>query len=71
MSLKLPIWLWIGFGGFLGAIARYTLGSILNQMHTKIPFGTLGVNVIGSFLVGVFTFVLLTKTHLPNELRFF
>jgi len=43
----------IGFGGFIGSIARYFV-SMLNLSVTflPIPFGTLLVNVTGSFIIG-------------------
>ncbi|HIG10745.1 MAG: fluoride efflux transporter CrcB [bacterium] len=43
----------IGLGGFLGAIARYGLSSAIGARTTSaIPWGTLGVNVLGCFLLG-------------------
>lgn len=46
--------LWIGFGGFLGTIARYLMiGWALKLFGPAFPWGTLAVNVIGSFLLGV------------------
>ena len=45
----------IGIGGFLGAISRYMVFMLDNYFyqHYKFPFGTLFVNVIGSFLIGI------------------
>lgn len=44
----------ICIGGFFGAICRYKLSLLLNsQEHNKIPFGTLFVNLLGSFLLGL------------------
>jgi CrcB protein len=44
----------IGSGGFIGAVLRaYFNGLISHKMPHDIPFGTLGVNLIGSFLMGV------------------
>lgn len=43
----------IGGFGFLGTIARYlTQGMVQRLMGGTFPYGTLAVNVIGSFLVG-------------------
>ena len=40
-------------GGALGAAGRYWLGGILlRQFGNGIPYGTLAVNLIGSFAVG-------------------
>jgi CrcB protein len=38
--------LFVGLGGFLGAISRYLISSY-------IPLGTLTVNILGSFLIGI------------------
>jgi len=44
----------IGSGGFLGAISRaYLNGVISSKISHELPFGTLGVNLIGSFIMGV------------------
>ena len=44
----------IGSGGFLGAISRsYINGFINHRVAHELPFGTLGVNLLGSFIIGV------------------
>ena len=44
--------LWICFGGALGTGARYLLcGWMLKRLGAAFPYGTLTVNVIGSFLL--------------------
>jgi CrcB protein len=46
--------LFIGLGGFLGSISRFLLNSSIERVSTiDFPFGTLTVNIVGSFLVGV------------------
>jgi CrcB protein len=62
----------IGSGGFLGAIARAYLNGLLSKsVETSFPIGTLGVNVLGSFILGslfaYFTFVSL-DIHLKSFL---
>ena len=43
----------IGSGGFLGAVLRaYLNGFINSRIHHALPLGTLGVNLIGSFIMG-------------------
>jgi CrcB protein len=45
--------LWIGIFGFLGTVARYGLqGAVQRASGVTFPYGTLAVNVLGSFLVG-------------------
>jgi CrcB protein len=43
----------IGVGGFFGAISRFLLSTFLQRsFDTLFPIGTLGVNVLGSFIIG-------------------
>jgi len=43
----------IGTGGFIGAILRVYLNGFVNSKITHtLPFGTLGVNLLGSLLMG-------------------
>ena len=43
----------VGTGGFLGAVGRYSLsGWVQKLMGPTFPYGTLSVNVLGSFLIG-------------------
>ena len=52
----------VGVGGFLGAIARYMLGAYIGSRYgVRFPYGTLVINVSGSFLVG-FILTLLSRT---------
>ena len=44
----------IGSGGFIGAVLRaYFNGLISHKLPHDLPFGTLGVNLVGSFIMGV------------------
>ena len=44
----------IGSGGFIGAVLRaYLNGLISHKIPHTLPFGTLGVNLIGSFVMGI------------------
>ncbi len=44
----------IGLGGFFGAITRYLVASYVQQMTGSFfPIGTLTVNVLGSFIIGL------------------
>ncbi|MFO7547918.1 MAG: CrcB family protein [Acidimicrobiia bacterium] len=46
--------MWVALAGGLGALARYELAGWVQQRATRpYPFGTLAVNVTGSFLLGV------------------
>jgi len=41
----------VGFGGFLGAVIRYSISMRMNRPG-RIPVGTLTVNLVGAFLIG-------------------
>ena len=46
----------VGIGGFFGAIARYSISKHLNNKSTFfMPMGTLTVNLLGAFLLGIIT----------------
>lgn len=42
----------IGIGGFFGTMARYLISMWVDK-STNFPFGTLTVNVVGSFVMGI------------------
>lgn len=49
------IFLLVGIGGFIGSIARFAVGLGFSKfVYLNFPFGTFTVNIIGSFLIGVF-----------------
>jgi fluoride exporter len=48
-------YLWIGLGGALGSIARFwASGVVARHFGETFPWGTLLVNVSGSFIIGFF-----------------
>jgi len=62
--MKLQTALAIGSGGFIGAILRAYISGFVNEHFShNIPFGTLAVNLIGSFILGSL-FAYFTYTHL-------
>jgi CrcB protein len=62
--------LWICLGGALGTGARYLLsGWLLRLAGPGFPYGTLAVNVIGSFLIGLLMQVSLSTELIPPALR--
>lgn len=48
------IWLAVALAGGAGSVLRYAIGLALQRAPLGFPVGTLVVNVIGSFLLGVF-----------------
>jgi fluoride exporter len=66
-------YLLIGIGGFLGCNARYLLGGwIAGRYGTSFPYGTMVINVSGSFIIGFFL-VLISERFIvhPNWRLFF
>ena len=55
----------IGFGGALGAIARYLINEILTKyLPSSFPTGIFLINIIGCFLIGYFiNNLIITKDH--------
>jgi CrcB protein len=62
----------IGFGGFIGSVARYYVSKInLLIDFFSIPLGTLLVNVSGSFVLGFLTGIAVKSPVMTLELRLF
>ena len=50
------MWLSLAVGGVVGTLARYELGRwVHNWVGTSFPWGTLAINIAGSFLLGMLT----------------
>jgi len=48
-------YLWVAFGGAIGTSGRYWLsGVVARTMGETFPWGTLIINVTGSFIIGFF-----------------
>ena len=62
----------IGFGGFIGSIARYLVSRLNTHVEWfSIPVGTLVVNVAGSLLIGFLIGISEKSPILTVELRMF
>jgi len=60
----------VGAGGFFGAVARYVLdGWVSDATGGGFPWGTLVVNVSGSFVLGVLFALTVERGLLPAEIR--
>jgi fluoride exporter len=70
LSQTISRFLWICAGGAVGTGARYLLsGWTLLLLGTAFPWGTLAVNVLGSFLVSALMHVALATKMIPPTLR--
>lgn len=62
--------LWIGLAGAIGTIARYlTSGLALRFFGMAYPYGTLSVNVLGSFVMGLLVEFSLSSSAISPTLR--
>ncbi|MEJ6773585.1 MAG: fluoride efflux transporter CrcB [Porticoccaceae bacterium] len=63
-------WIAVAVGGAFGAVARYAISTwIFDSTSHKFPYATLSVNVLGSFVMGIFFVLILEKGLLPPEWR--
>ena len=62
----------IGSGGFIGAVLRaYLNGLISHRVPHELPFGTLGVNLIGSFVMGCLIAYFMYSSSLSVHIKSF
>lgn len=65
----------IALGGALGAVSRYSLGNWVNAWSVgkfppgNIPYGTLTVNILGSFFIGIMYVLIAEKLVLHADWR--
>ena len=62
----------IGSGGFIGAVLRsYLNGVISHRVPHDLPYGTLGVNLIGSFIMGILVAYFMYTTFFSLHVKSF
>lgn len=61
----------VGLGGFIGAILRYTLGGWIQNGFVNFPVGTLTINTVGSFLLGLIMYLSEYQGLFSDETRIF
>ena len=71
--MSLATCLLVAAGGALGTIARYLLSAAMAPISQGMPWGTVAINVLGSFVIGFFgTLTLAHGRHpAPEALRLF
>ncbi len=61
----------VGIGSCIGGILRYLLTQLIQtKFLSTFPFGTLSVNIIGCFLIGV-AFGFSERSYISMEWKFF
>ena len=62
----------VGFGGFIGSIARFLVSKLnISWQFMSIPMGTLTVNVVGSFIIGLLVAISAKNEMFSSDLRLF
>lgn len=56
---------WIALGGAIGSVARLWLSVWAAPFSRDLPWGTIGINVAGSFLIGFFGTLTLEAGRYP------
>lgn len=61
----------VGVGGFIGSILRYLVGGYFQGFAKSFPLGTLVVNVLGCFVIGLLAQLAESRGAFSNETRAF
>jgi CrcB protein len=70
----MALYLWVALGSALGGVARFWMSGLVAERVGEIfPWGTLSVNVLGSFIIGLFGTLTAADGRLlvPPEVRIF
>jgi len=65
--------IWVGVGGFIGAVLRYLISGFVQNLTQSVafPYGTLAVNMTGCFLIGIFSYLVESQAGMSPEMRLF
>jgi CrcB protein len=60
---------WVGIGGAIGATLRYVVSGHVQQRIQVggLPYGTLAVNLVGCFLIGLLSYAAKTPGRFSSE----
>jgi len=65
---------WVGVGGAIGSVARYWIALAITALAgPSIPWGTILINVVGSFIIAFFGTLtgVAGSVNVPNDARAF
>jgi fluoride exporter len=69
IAAKLAAYGWVALGSALGGMSRYWLGGVIARgIGDDFPYGTLLINVVGSFVIGFFGTLTLPDGPRPASL---
>ena len=57
--------LYVTLGGAVGSLARYAISVLALPVSRDLPWGTIGINVLGSLVIGFFGTLTLAHGRLP------
>ena len=63
------LWALVAFGGALGAISRFAVDRMVNELFGTVVLGTFVANISGSFLLGVLVVAAGGRFGLSEEAR--
>ena len=65
-------YLWVALGGALGSAGRFWLnGLVSDKFGATFPWGTLVINVLGSFVIGVLAALTISEGRMDSQSRMF
>ncbi len=65
-------YLWVALGGALGSVARFWVNGLISEKFgATFPWGTLVINVLGSFIIGVIGALAIPEGRLDPPSRVF
>jgi len=65
-------YLWVAIGGALGSVGRFWINGIVSRSFGEtFPWGTMAINVTGSFVIGVIAALALPEGRLDSPSRAF
>ncbi|NRW27980.1 CrcB protein [Clostridium beijerinckii] len=71
-EIKLQRIIYVGIGGGIGAVIRYLVTKqSANLFNSSIPIGTLIVNVVGGFLIGMISELSMSTDLISPNLKLF
>lgn len=68
----MKLYLIVAFGSGIGGLLRYVISDFVYKYSSSLfPYGTLTVNVVGSFILGLILFYLDSLKLISSEMRLF